>query len=167
MRLDLKFGLIIGAGVSAWILGEFLLGFHTTRLEIGEYSGYFSSLVPLAGLFVMLRRLRDASPTGRLSVIPALWYGVIASTVAALVVYAFLVLYNQVINPDWLQHALEWKTARMRAAGMAEADIRQELNFYRNMNSPFGLLLSTLAGYMLMGAFISLLLAVVLRRKQT
>ena len=56
IRPELKYGLIAGGGVSLWFFAEYLLGLHTTRLALGEYSGRFSSLVLLIALWALLKK---------------------------------------------------------------------------------------------------------------
>ncbi len=150
----MKYGLLGGAGVCLWILAEYLLGFHTTRLAIGEYSGYFSSLIPLVALWRLLRlRQREYGPLFKVA--RGLRSGLFASLLTGALVYCFLVFYNFQINPGWLEQALTWKVAQWRAAHVTEEEIRAQITFYRNANSPTGLLAATLAGQMLLGAFLS------------
>ncbi|MFI5337716.1 MAG: DUF4199 family protein [Opitutales bacterium] len=161
MKPELKYGLLGGAGVCLWILAEYCLGFHTTRLAIGEYSGYFSSLVPLVTLWLLLRgRQRVYGPL--FTVLRGLSSGVMASFLTAVTVYCFLVFYNFQINPGWLDHALAWKVAQLRAAHVPEAEINGQVAFYRSSNSPAGLLYSTVAGLTLLGAFFSILISLLL-----
>jgi hypothetical protein len=167
MRLDLKYGLAAGLGISLWSYAEYLLGFHTTHLEIGRYSDYFSVLVLWGALLLLLRRLRNASPEGRLSVVPALWYGVVASTVAGLVFYVFRIAYDHFINPGWFERVMAWEADRLRTRGDPETAIRDTLYQARHMNTPLGILLSIVAGYMLMGALASLIIALALRPKKS
>ena len=157
----MKYGLLGGAGVCAWIMAEYLLGFHTTRLAIGEYSGYFSSLVPLVTLWLLLRlRQREFGPL--FNIYRGLRSGAFASLLTGAVVYCFLVFYNFQINPGWLDQALAWKVSQWRAAHVTEEAIRSQITFYRNANSPTGLLTSTVAGQTLLGAFFSVGLSLVL-----
>ena len=165
MKSEIKYGLITGAGVCLWIIAEHLLGFHTTRHEIGEYSGYFSSLVPLVTLFLLLKGKRETAFDGRLGLVQGIGSGLSASLIAAMLVYCFMVAYNQFINPGWLDNALDWKVAQMRAQGGAETDIRKEITFYRRANSPAGLIATTLVGMTLMGAIFSFGLTLLLRRR--
>lgn len=165
MKPEIKYGLCTGAGLCLWLIAEYLLGFHTTRLEIGEYSGYFSCIVPLVMLFLMLKLKRDAALGGRLDLGQGIWSGVAASFIAGLIACGFMVVYNQFINPGWLDNALDWKVAQMRAQGLAEPDIRRQITFSRQANSPAGLIATTLAGMTLMGAIFSLGLTLILRRR--
>ena len=165
MKPELKCGLITGAGVCLWIMGEFLLGFHTTRLEIGAYSGYFSAVIPLTALFFMLKRQRDSAPEGRLALWPGVKSGLQAAFISGVIVYGFMLAYHQFINPGWLDQTLEWKVARMRSESLPEAYIRQQIVTYRNAHSPLGLIATRLAGMTLLGAAFSLGLTLWLRRR--
>ena len=161
MKPELKYGLLGGAGVCLWILLEYALGFHTTRLTLGQYSGYFSTLLPLVALWLLLRE-RQREYGLLFTIFRGLRSGVYASLLTGIVVYCFLVFYNLVINPDWLERALRWKVEQMRAAHDSEALIREQITFYRNANSPLGLIYSTVAGLTLLGAFCSVLFSLVL-----
>jgi Protein of unknown function (DUF4199) len=163
MKPELKYGLLAGVGVSLWILVEQLLGFHTTHIAVGEYSGYFSNLIPLTLLFLLLKGRRDAAG-GQLALGPGLRAGLYASLIAALVVCCFLVAYSQFINPGWMDQALDWKVAQLRAGGVTEMAIREDIRFFRRANSPAGLILTTLAGMTVMGAIFSLGFTLLLRR---
>ncbi len=165
MNPEIKYGLITGAGVCLWIIAEYLLGFHTTRPEIGEYSGFFSNLIPLITLFLLLKGKHKSVTDGPLRVGQGLSSGLYASFIAALIVYVFLLAYNQFINPGWLDNALDWKVAQMRAQGVTETDIRKQITFYRQANSPAGLLATTIVGMTLVGASFSFGLTLLLRRQ--
>ena len=164
MKPELKCGLITGAGVCLWIMGEYLLGFHTTHLEIGAYSGFFSAIIPLVTLFRMLKAQRDAVPDGRLGVWPGVKSGLHAAFISGVIVYGFMLAYNQFINPGWLDHALDWQVAQLRTEGVAESAIREEIKTYRQLNGPVGCLISIVAGTTVMGGIFSAGLPLLLRR---
>jgi hypothetical protein len=165
MRPELKFGLLSGAGVCLWILGEFLLGFHTTRLGIGVYSGYFSCVIPLAALYLLLARKRAAAPDGRLGLGAGVRSGLQAAFISGVIVYGFMLAYSQFINPGWLDHALDWRVAQWRADGMAEVAIREQIRLYRQLNGPLGCLVSLVAGTTVMGGIFAAGLTLLLRRR--
>ncbi len=164
MRPELTYGLLAGAGVCVWMSVEFLLGFHTTRVAIGEYSGYFSTLIPLGMIFLLLKRKQAAAPGAPLGFGRGILAGLSASFMAALVVYTFLVAYSQFINPGWLDYTLDWKVAQWRAQAVSEVEIRQNITFYRQANSPAGLISTIVLGMTLMGGLFSLWLTLVVRR---
>jgi len=163
VKPEFKYGLINGAGVCVWIALEYLLGFHTTQPELGRYTGLLSNLVPLTVLFLLLRKKRAAIYDGRLSLGAGIWSGILASFVASLVVYSFLVSYTHFVNPAWIDHALEVKVAQQRAAGMAEAAIQQGITFTRKAYTPAGMINSIIVGLTLMGGIFSLGLTLLVR----
>lgn len=164
MKPELKYGLISGAGVCAWIGLEYLLGFHTTRPEVGAYTGFLSNLIPLAALFLLLRVRRNQVFDGRLSLAAGIGAGLYASFVASLIVYSFLVAYSHFINPTWIDQALELKVAAWRAQQVAETDIQQQILRYRNAYTPVGLLGTVILGMTLMGGLFSVALTLFVRQ---
>jgi len=160
-----KYGLSTGAAVCLWILSEFALGFHTSRPGIGEYSGYFSGVIVLAALVLLLRQRRATTADGNLTLGQGLRTGFESSLVAALVVYCFLLVYHQFINPAGLDLALEWKVAQLRAQGVSETAVREEIVLFRRMHGPVGLAAGTLVGLPLLGLILSGLITLGLRRR--
>ena len=163
MKPEIKYGLLAGGGVCLWTTLEYLLGFHTTRPAIGEYSGYFSTVIPLVAVFILLQRKQAAAYDGRLTLAQGINSGIATSFLAALVVCTFLFAYNRFINPNWLDGFLDWKVAQLRVQGVAEVAIRKEIVSYRQANSPIGLVAITLCGMPLIGAVFSLALTLALR----
>ena len=163
MSPEFKYGVVAGAGISLWIAVEYHLGLHTTHVEIGEYTGYFANLIPLGAFFLLLRQKQASSSDGRLSLGRGVASGLLASFVSALIVYGFMVIYNRWINPYWVDNALAVKVAQQRAHGLSEIEIRRQITFYRQSNSPMGLIATTLLGLTVMGGFISLALTLLLR----
>jgi len=164
MKPELKYGLLSGAGVCLWITLEYLLGFHTTRPAIGTYTGLLSNLVPLTMLFLLLQARRASLYDGRLSLGAGIGSGMIASFIAALIVYTFLVTYSRLINPTWIDQALEVKVAQQRAAHVPEATIQESITVTRNAYTPAGLVLTIIVGMTLMGGLFSLGLTLLVRQ---
>ena len=164
MKPELKYGLFSGAGISLWIALEYLLGFHTTRPDIGVYTGLLSNLIPLTMLFLLLRAKRAAIYDGRLSLGTGIGSGVLASFVAALLVYSFLVSYSRLINPTWIDQVLEHKVTQWRAQQLAETTIQEKITLYRQAYSPVGLVATVIVGMTLMGGLFSLGLALLVRQ---
>lgn len=164
MRSEFTYGLISGAGLCLWITLEYLLGFHTTRLEIGTYTGLLSNLIPLTILFLLLRAKRAAVYDGRLSLGAGIWAGVFTSFIAALLVYSFLVSYTHFINPTWIDQMLEAKVAQQRAAHVPEGIIQDGITATRDAYTPGGLVFTIIVGLTLMGGLFSFFLTLLVRQ---
>jgi hypothetical protein len=141
-----------------------VLGFHTTRADLGAYTGALSNLIPLVTLFLLLRRKRDAIYDGRLSLAAGIGAGMYASFVAALLVYTFLVTYTHFLNPIWIDQVLEHKVALWRERRLAETAIQAKITQFRDAYTPLALAGSTLVGLPLMGGVFGLLLTLVVRQ---
>lgn len=166
MKPETKCGLLTGGGVCLWTLAEYLLGLHNERIAIGEYTGFFSALIPLTLLFILLKARRDTATGGLLTYGQGLKSGLHASLIGGLMVWAFMQVYNQFINPGWMDYALDWKVGQFRAQGMTEAAIREQIEFYQAMGSPIGCFLGIVAGAVLTGTVFSLLLTFILNRRR-
>lgn len=163
MKPELKYGLLCGAGVCLWITLEYLLGFHTTRPDIGVYTGLLSNLIPLTVLFLLLRKKRAALFDGRLSLGAGIGTGLLTSFVAGLLVYCFLACYSNFINPHWIDQALEHKVALWRADHLAEVEIQGRITRYRSAYTPLGLVTTTVVGMTLRGGLLGLGLTLLVR----
>ena len=158
IRPEFKYGLIAGGGVALWFFCEYLLGLHTTRLALGEYTGRFSSLVLLFAILALLKK-QQAAYGPLFTLRRGLWSGLFTALIAATVIYIFMAFYGQFINPGWLEHSLKWQVDQLRAANVPESKIREQITFYRDTNSAGGLLYSTLTNWTLQGGMMALLLS--------
>jgi hypothetical protein len=101
MRRALIYGLLAAGGAAAWTMLEFMLGFHTTRADVGRYTGFVGLVFPVLALSLALRRARQAR--GRLSFVQGLTEGMSATAVFAAAGCLFLWLYYAVVNPGFFE----------------------------------------------------------------
>ena len=139
MRPELKYGLWAALALCSWTLLEFALGCHTTRLGLGQYTNWGTEAIFAVMLYRLMQQRLASLQRYWLPVWEAMLYGLLASLVAALVFYIFLNFYKFFLNPSWLDLQLEWKVARLRAAGTAEPEIREQLAILRLAYTPVGL----------------------------
>lgn len=158
MKPGLKYGLIAAAGMSAWTLAEYALGFHTTRIGPGHYTSLGTEVIFVVVLWRLLRRQLNGAARYWLPVWEGLLHGTIASLVAAMGYYIFLSLYLYYINPEYIDLVLEWQVAQMRATGDPEEEIRMMARTFRWSMGPTGLPLTVLMIYLVIGLVASPLL---------
>ena len=60
IKRALVYGFAGAAAVFLWTLAEFALGFHTSRAEVGRYSGFLALLFPLVAIVLAVRAARRA-----------------------------------------------------------------------------------------------------------
>jgi hypothetical protein len=156
------------AGMSAWTLGEYALGLHTTRIEFGRYTGWGTELIFIFILWRLLRETLHQPNRSWLPVWEGLLHGAVLSLVAAMGYYVFVSFYLHFINPDCINLMLESQIAHWRAAGKAEAEIRQMARGFLWSVGPMGLPVTVFGLYLLIGLVASPLLTLWLnwRRKE-
>lgn len=94
----LTYGLLAAAGGAAWTLIEYALGFHTTRLETGRYTGFAAIVFPILAIWLALKAAR-AEHGGRLSFGQGLKQGAAVSAVQAVAGALFFLVYFTIVNP--------------------------------------------------------------------
>jgi hypothetical protein len=164
MKPEIKYGLLTGAGVCAYILIEYLLGFHNEHVEIGKYSGYFSSVIPLVFLYIAIRHRRDKLQGGKLGFLEGMQSGFLVSAVAALIITLFMLVYNHYINPGWMELAMAREKEQMIREGYSQVAIETKLNEFRNSSSDSMLLLFGMPMIVGMGLIFSAVISMVLRK---
>lgn len=94
-RTALVYGLIGAVLTAAWTLLEFRLGWHTTRAEIGSYTGFIALIFPLVLIWRMLAPL---VLHGTLTYGRAVGLAVLQSGVAAVAQLPFWWFYSRQLN---------------------------------------------------------------------
>ena len=164
VKPEIKYGLISGAALCLWIALEYALGFHTTRPDIGAYTGLLSNLIPVIALFLLLQSKRAGIYDGRLSLGAGIFAGMLASFVASLLVYSCINTYTQFFNPSWIYQVLEVKVEAWRSQQIPETEIQSRITSYVGAYTPKGLLQTVILNMTLMGGLFSLVLTLVVRR---
>lgn len=95
------YGLAAAAGVSAWTMIEYLLGFHTVHAEVGRYSGFVGLLFPIAAIVLGIAAARRARG-GLIGFGEAFAQGAAISVVSSALGAVSIWLYLTVINPGFL-----------------------------------------------------------------
>lgn len=160
MKTELKYGLITGIGLSIYVFVEYLLGFHTIYPDIGEYSGYFSAIIPVAAIFFSIKEKRNRSFNGIISFGQAFITGLVISVISAFILTAFFYFYNNNINPEGINYLVEWKANQMREENYSEEEIVATIEEYNVRNNPMVIFAGTLG----MGTLITIIFSFLLRR---
>jgi hypothetical protein len=137
MKTEYRYGIACGLGLSGWVLLEYALGFHTTSMEIGQYSGYFSIIIPAVLIFSALRE-RQRMLNGSLTTVEGISVGFHVAIISAALFTLFMGLYTTVINPEWIDGMVEWQRRKLIIGGATDDQIEQFMDQNRRMNNPVG-----------------------------
>lgn len=131
---DIVYGIVCGVAVSAWTMIEYLLGFHTTSPEIGQYSGFVSIIFPVVFIYYALHEKQAATGVS-LPLLDGINTGFRIAFFSALVVTLFLFIYSTYINPEWITTAMEWQRKKMILGGASDDEIEKFMEQNRLMNN--------------------------------
>ncbi len=162
MNHTYRYGLFSGAALSVWVLSEYLLGFHTTSLEIGQYSGFGSALIPAAIIFTALRE-RQRAANGLLTLRDAADTGFRIAIISALIITLFMAVYTAFINPDWIDATVEWQRRKLIFGGATDDQIGAFTEQHRRMNNAFGQAVMGFIGSTGLGVALTMLITLILR----
>ena len=163
MRTEVKYGVITGIAVCSWVVVEYLLGFHTNRLEIGKYSDHFSMIIPFVTLFLAIREKRIETEEESLSVWQGIRTGVLVSFLSAVITAVFMLLYNNLINPGWQRAAMEMQKRQLMQGGMSLDAINTYMKDYEIfMSGPIQFTM-IIVGTVAIGFVLSLILCLILK----
>lgn len=108
VKPEIKFGLLAGTALIAWTIAQYMLGFHTTRLHIGYYSGYGMYAFILLALWMGLRE-KNADKGYKMTFRMGIRTGLILLLIAAGTSSAFMFLYDYKINPLWVDSMINFQ----------------------------------------------------------
>ncbi len=153
-KTELKWGIILGLSVSVWVLLEYFLGFHTTRMQYGVYSGYVASLIPLVCLWYGIREVKTKFPQMRF--LQGFASGMCMVFFAALIVTGFFYVYNVYINPSWMENGYQFVAAQLNSSSLNETEVADQLAELRLLYTLDGQLFAAFLGMLTQGLIISL-----------
>jgi hypothetical protein len=165
MRPEFKFGLGAGLVWWLWMAIELALGFHSTRLQAGEYSSWMLEVIQFGMIVLLLRATHRQLPLGRLEPWDAALKSLVVSAIFAALVFIGMIACVDFIDPDRLMRMLTWKVAQMRAAGVSEESLRTYIVATRQAYSPLGLARSCFVITPLVGAVMGVLICIALNSR--
>lgn len=171
-RIVIIYGLIAGAVVSLFMSTTMLLAANDEKINTGPSSmivGYLGMLISFALIFVAVKSYRDKQNNGIISFGKALSIGLLISLIAStLYVITWAIVYNNFL-PDYMDKycAAMIKEARSSLSGAALQAKIDEINDAKEMYAtPGGFVLYTYAEILPVGILVSLIAALVLKRKK-
>jgi len=166
-KYEIKYGILTGSGICFWILLEFLLGFHTDKMNIGEYSIYFVVIIPLITIYMGIKEKRDGILNGSISISGGLKTGLMISLIAAVITAVFIVVYFNFIDPGFFERGIAYNAEKLLMQKKTGYEITEKLRDIKAAFSFVNQLLFGILGTVGTGFIITVIYSLVLRKNNT
>ncbi len=168
-KIILTYGLISGGIAAALMVGTATYFHNTGDTRYGEYFGYTGILLSMLFVFLGVRAYREQVQAGSITFGKAFQVGILITVISCLCyVIAWLFVYHFVM-PDFLDkymaHALEKLQQSGASAEEISAQTAQMESYKKMYENPFLRFFMTFLEPFPVGLLVTLITAVVLRRK--
>ena len=121
-KTEIKYAGFSAIALMLWVLAEHLLGFNTTRLDIGEYTQPLIFIVVLVFLFFGIREKRDKDLGGQLTFMQGVKTAFLISVFYALLQAIWFAFYSLVINPEYGTLSIHFQESRSIKPCVSQAE---------------------------------------------
>jgi hypothetical protein len=142
-----------------------VLGFYTTRLQLGQYADIIATVIPIVILSLAIGERRARNPGQTLTIGQGLSTGVVTGLVSVPITAGFLWIYHHYINPRWMDLLVAWKEDQMRAQAKTPEAISATIAGMRANATDSAQLIGALVGTLVLSLALSLFIAAILRRR--
>jgi membrane protease YdiL (CAAX protease family) len=127
LKTELKYASLSAIALIIWVTAEHLLGFNTTKMEIGQYTQPIIAIVVVVILFFGIREKKNKELNGQLKFFEGLKTAFYISLFYALLHGVWFALYSQIINPNYGELSLQFQEKQLVAEGKTPQQITEEL----------------------------------------
>ncbi len=167
LNTGLRYGLYGTLAMIVFSLFSSLLGLNEMSMISGILIlaltiGIFSSIFVMA-----IRNHRDELQGGQITWLKGFTIGVLASFVIGLLTGVFMYFYYQYIDTEYLRTIPEKTQEMMEKFGLPEKDMEKALADVRANSTPFGMMKQTINSYIIFGAIVASIVAIVMKREES
>lgn len=169
-KIILVCGLISGLIVAATMAIGIAICYKNNNFEGNEVVGYTSMILSFSLIFVGIKNVRDKANGGVISFGKGFLVGLLISLIAStLYVLTWLLMYYNFF-PDFMDRYADMELSKLKAAGATVEKIskaEKDMAFFKSMyENPVTLSLVTYMEILPIGIIVSLIAALILRRKR-
>lgn len=162
MKPYLKFGLISGiVGIFITLL-VYIMGLD--KSPSGQYIGWINIPVTIILMVMCIKECRETLYNGFISFGQAFKNLFLMMLVSSVISGIFMFFYVSVINPSLIDYIKEQQILEMEKKGMEQAAIDQAMSFSEKFISPGMVTFWTIAGGLLLGSLIALIIAAIMKK---
>jgi hypothetical protein len=148
-----------------WTLVEHVLGFNTSRHDIGQYSRLFTAIVFYAAIVIAIIKKRQQQ-NGVLGFAEGFRTGLAITLIYSLLITLWFAFYAEVINPSYKSSLMEFERKKITSSGASAEEITSKMNEVdMSSGGSFTSYLLLFAFMATAGLIVSLIAAIVLKRQ--
>lgn len=170
-RIILICGLIAGLIASSTMVYSMILCYRSNKFEGNMLLGYASMLIAFSMIFVGIRSYRNKYNQGVISFGKAFRIGLFIALVASSIYVTVWLIDYYVFIPDFMDKYTTHILNQAKSSGATEAEMAtktKEMAMYTDMyKNPLFVILLTYAEILPVGLIVSLISALILKRKST
>lgn len=168
-KIVIKFGLIGGGIISIFMASTMPFFDENTDMSQSEVMGYATMVVALSTIFLGIRNYRNNELHGVISFGKAFTVGLYIALIASTMYVLTWMVISHFYMPNFMEIYVQNTIEDMQGAGSTQDEIDAQLESMQSMmemyKNPFFKVLITYAEILPIGLLISLISAVVLKRK--
>ncbi len=159
------FGLIAGLIVTTMMVGSTIACYNNQDFQGNMVLGFILMAIAFSMVFVGIKNYRDKYLGGEISFLKAMKVGLLITLVASSLYVLVWIVEYYVFIPDFLD---KYEISLHKMAGPeGKAGVESQMAMYRAWyKTPFGLVLMTYVEVLPMGIIITLISALILKRKK-
>jgi hypothetical protein len=167
----LRYGLFGGLIVAAVLIGGTLYCYNTGKFEGSMIVGYASMVLAFSFIFVAVKNLRDKNYGGSISFGKALKAALLVTLVTSTIYVVVWLFCYYLFVPDFMEQYSSYMLKKMAEKGGSAAEIakqKEQISMYASWyKNPVLIALLTYMEILPVGIIVSLLAALLLKRKKT
>lgn len=166
----LVFGLLSGSIITAFMVYSTLMCYNNADFKASEVVGYAGMLIAFSFIFVGIKNYRDKYNNGVISFGKAFKVGLFITLLASTLYVLAWVIEYYIFVPDWLDKYCTHMINEAKTGGVTQLELDKtnaQMNWYKEMyKNPLFLVLLTYVEVLPIGLVISLISALILKRKR-
>ena len=163
-KSEIRTGILLSVGLFLWLLLEFFLGFHTTRIDYHPFITWLSIVIPIAGIYWSMKVKRDREYAGKISFVQALKSGFVVTAIMSLLGPIMVFVYVSAINPLFFSTMLAHSKVMIEGLNISVIDKEKMIEESTRNFSTSSYVIQSFIGSLIMGTVLSLLTAALMKR---
>ena len=166
-KSEIRTGILLSVGLFLWLLLEFFLGFHTTRIDYHPFITWLSIVIPIAGIYWSMKVKRDHEYAGKISYVQALKSGFVVTVIMSLLGPIMVFVYVSTINPLFFSTMLAHSKVMIEGLNISVVDKEKMIEESTRNFTASSYVMQSFFGSLILGTILSILTAALMKRNIT